>query len=133
MHILNHRSGCSGVRLGCRAGLGFRLGLGIDDGLVGRRGDRFNRSRRGIDRRLLALFVIKRARLGKHPQGTNGIRAKANITGGIAIQLRLGLARLGDSGRPNRLDDILIRDRLGSNLGFSLSLGSNDTNQGFVS
>ena len=46
-----------------------------------------------LKRRLLAFLVIERAGLGKHSERTDGIRTKADVAGGIAIELGLGLGR----------------------------------------
>ena len=40
-----------------------------------------------------ALLVIERAGLGKHSERTDGIRTKADVAGGVAIELGLGLGR----------------------------------------
>ena len=81
---------------------GHRLGIGNGSGNRGRLIIRSDNGRRrshdggrlGLKRRLLALLVIERAGLGKHSERTDGIRTKADVAGGVAIELGLGLGRL---------------------------------------
>ena len=121
-NVLRRRGGSQNVQ-SCRGiDRGHRLGLGNGNGNRGRliiHGDSGRRrshdgGRLGLKRRLLALLVIERAGLGEHSERTDGIRTKADVAGGIAIELGLGLGR-----------DRLLR-RLGSgNLVIELfSLGS---------
>ena len=91
-----------------------------------------NGSRLRLKRRLLALFVIERAGLGKHPQGTDGIRAKPDVAGGIAIKLGLGLGLLSRGRLLCRLGSGLVRNGLlGRNI-LDLGLGCDGANQGLV-
>ena len=93
-NVLRRRGGSQNVQ-SCRGiDRGHRLGLGNGSGNRGRliiHGD--NGRRLGLKRRLLALLVIERAGLGKHSERTDGIRTKADVAGGIAIELGLGLGR----------------------------------------
>ena len=93
-NVLRRRGGSQNVQ-SCRGiDRGHRLGLGNGSGNRGRliiHGD--NGGRLGLKRRLLALLVIERAGLGKHSERTDGIRTKADVAGGIAIELGLGLGR----------------------------------------
>ena len=74
---------------------GHRLGIGNGSGNRGRLIIRsHDGGRLGLKRRLLALLVIERAGLGKHSERTDGIRTKADVAGGVAIELGLGLGRL---------------------------------------
>ena len=81
---------------------GHRLGIGNGSGNRGRLIIRSDNGRRrshdggrlGLKRWLLALLVIERAGLGKHSERTDGIRTKADVAGGVAIELGLGLGRL---------------------------------------
>ena len=132
-NVLRRRGGSQNVQ-SCRGiDRGHRLGLGNGSGNRGRliiHGD--NRRRLGLKRRLLALLVIERTGLGKHPECTNGIRTKADVAGGIAIELRLRLA-----GRDhNRLFRRLDSGGLGSGLfdlgSLVLSLGHDGANQRLV-
>ena len=91
-NVLRRRGGSQNVQ-SCRGiDRGHRLGLGNGSGNRGRfiiHGD--NGGRLGLKRRLLALLVIERAGLGKHSERTDGIRTKADVAGGVAIELGLGL------------------------------------------
>ena len=91
-NVLRRRGGSQNVQ-SCRGiDRGHRLGLGNGSGNRGRliiHGD--NGRRLGLKRRLLALLIIERAGLGKHSERTDGIRTKADVAGGIAIELGLGL------------------------------------------
>ena len=94
-NVLRRRGGSQNVQ-SCRGiNRGHRLGLGNGSGNRGRliaHGD--NGGRLELKRRLLALLVIERAGLGKHSERTDGIRTKADVAGGVAIELGLGLGRL---------------------------------------
>ena len=94
-NVLRRRGGSQNVQ-SCRGiDRGHRLGLGSGSGNRGRliiHGD--NGGRLGLKRRLLALLVIERAGLGKHSERTDGIRTKADVAGGVAIELGLGRGRL---------------------------------------
>ena len=93
-NVLRRRGGSQNVQ-SCRGiDRGHRLGLGNGSGNRGRLIIRSDNGRRlGLKRRLLALLVIERAGLGKHSERTDGIRTKADVAGGIAIELGLGLDR----------------------------------------
>ena len=100
-NVLRRRSGGQNVQ-SCRGiDRGHRLGLGNGSGNRGRliiHGDNGRRcshdgGRLGLKRRLLAFLVIERAGLGKHSERTDGIRTKADVAGGIAIEPGLGLGR----------------------------------------
>ena len=114
-----------GIDSGLCAGL--RLD-GID--LIGRHGR--DRLGLGLKRRLLALLVIERARLGEHAEGADSIRAKADVAGSIAIELGLGLDDLNRSGLLGQLGSGLIRHGLLRQSILVLGLGSDDANQGLV-
>ena len=89
-----------------------------------------NGSRLRLKRRLLALFVIKRAGLGQHAERTDGIRTKADIAGGIAIEL--GLGDFGHRGLLRGLGGGLF---LGGHFDLGslvLSLGRDNANQRLV-
>ena len=96
-NVLRRRGGsqnvqsCRGIDRGHRLGLGNRGRL-IIHGDSGRRCSH-DGGRLGLKRRFLALLVIERAGLGKHSERTDGIRTKADVAGGIAIELGLGLGR----------------------------------------
>ena len=101
-NVLRRRGGSQNVQ-SCRGiDRGHRLGLGNGSGNRGRLIIRSDNGRRrshdggrlGLKRRLLALLVIERAGLGKHSERTDGIRTKADVAGGVAIELGLGLGRL---------------------------------------
>ena len=84
---------CRGIDRGHRLGLGSgNRGRLIIHGDSGRRRSH-DGGRLGLKRRLLALLVIERAGLGKHSERTDGIRTKADVAGGVAIELGLGLGR----------------------------------------
>ena len=93
-NVLHRRGGSQNVQ-SCRGiDRGHCLGLGNGSGNRGRliiHGD--NGGRLELKRRLLALLVIERAGLGKHSERTDGIRTKADVAGGVAIELGLGLDR----------------------------------------
>ena len=91
-NVLRRRGGSQNVQ-SCRGiDRGHRLGLGNGSGNRGRLIIRSDNGRRlGLKRRLLALLVIERAGLGKHSERTDGIRTKADVAGGVAIELGLGL------------------------------------------
>ena len=98
---MRRRGGSQNVQ-SCRGiDRGHRLGLGNGSGNRGRLIIRSDNGRRrshdggrlGLKRRLLALLVIERAGLGKHSERTDGIRTKADVAGGVAIELGLGLGR----------------------------------------
>ena len=91
-NVLRRRGGSQNVQ-SCRGiDRGHRLGLGSGNrGRLIIRSD--NGGRLGLKRRLLALLVIERAGLGKHSERTDGIRTKADVAGGVAIELGLGLDR----------------------------------------
>ena len=94
-NVLRRRGGSQNVQSCRRIDRGHRLGLGNGSGNRGRliiHGD--NGGRLGLKRRLLALLVIERAGLGKHSERTDGIRTKADVAGGVAIELGLGRGRL---------------------------------------
>ena len=89
-----------------------------------------NGSRLRLERRLLALFVIERAGLGKHAERTDGIRTKADIAGGIAIEL--GLSGFDHRGLLRRLGGGRF---LGGHFGLGslvLSLGGDNADQCLV-
>ena len=91
-YVLRRRGGSQNVQ-SCR-GIDRRHRLGLGNGNRGRLIIRSDNGRRlGLKRRLLALLVIERAGLGKHSERTDGIRTKADVAGGIAIELGLGLGR----------------------------------------
>ena len=101
-NVLRRRGGSQNVQ-SCRGiDRGHRLGLGNGRGNRGRLIIRSDNGRRrshdggrlGLKRWLLALLVIERAGLGKHSERTDGIRTKADVAGGVAIELGLGLGRL---------------------------------------
>ena len=94
-NVLRRRGGSQNVQ-SCRGiERGHCLGLGNGSGNRGRLIIRSDNERRlGLKRRLLALLVIERAGLGKHSERTDGIRTKADVAGGVAIELGLGLGRL---------------------------------------
>ena len=101
-NVLRRRGGSQNVQ-SCRGiDRGHRLGLGNGSGNRGRliiHGDNGGRcshdgGRLGLKRRLLAFLVIERAGLGKHSERTDGIRTKADVAGGVAIELGLGRGRL---------------------------------------
>ena len=99
-----------------------------------RRGRRLlcNGSRLRLKRRLLALFVIKRAGLGQHAERTDGIRTKADIASGIAIEFGLGLGNFDHHGLLRRLGGGLF---LGGHFGLGslvLSLGRDNADQRLV-
>ena len=132
-NVLRRRGGSQNVQ-SCRGiDRGHRLGLGNGSGNRGRliiHGDSGRRrshdgGRLGLKRRLLALLVIERAGLGKHSERTDGIRTKADVAGGVAIELGLGrlLRRLG-SGNP--VIELFGLDSL------ILILGHDDANQRLV-
>ena len=98
-NVLRRRGGgqnvqsCRGIDRGHRLGLGNgNRGRLIIHGDSGRRRSH-DGGRLGLKRRLLALLVIERAGLGKHSERTDGIRPKADVAGGVAIELGLGLGR----------------------------------------
>ena len=101
-NVLRRRGGSQNVQSCRRIDRGHRLGLGNGSGNRGRliiHGDSGRRrshdgGRLGLKRRLLALLVIERAGLGKHSDRTDGIRTKADVAGGVAIELGLGRGRL---------------------------------------
>ena len=139
-NVLRRRGGSQNVQ-SCRGiDRGHCLGLGNGSGNRGRLiihgGNRRRRShdggRLGLKRRLLALFVIERAGLGKHSQGTDGIRAKPDVAGGIAIKLGLGLGLLGRGRLLCRLGRGLVRNGLLGRIILDLGLGCDDANQGLV-
>ena len=89
-NVLRRRGGSQNVQ-SCR-GIDRRHRLGLGNGNRGRLIIRSDNGRRlGLKRRLLALLVIERAGLGKHSERTDGIRTKADVARGIAIELGLGL------------------------------------------
>ena len=91
-NVLRRRGGSQNVQ-SCR-GIDRRHRLGLGNGNRGRLIIRSDNGRRlGLKRRLLALLVIERAGLGKHSERTDGIRTKADVAGGVAIELGLGLGR----------------------------------------
>ena len=98
-NVLRRRGGSQNVQ-SCR-GIDRRHRLGLGSGNRGRliihggngRRRRHDGGRLGLRRRLLALLVIERAGLGKHSERTDGIRTKADVAGGVAIELGLGLGR----------------------------------------
>ena len=94
-NVLRRRGGSQNVQ-SCRGiDRRHRLGLGNGSGNRGRLIIRSDNGRRlGLKRWLLALLVIERAGLGKHSERTDGIRTKADVAGGVAIELGLGLGRL---------------------------------------
>ena len=94
-NVLRRRGGSQNVQP-CRGiDRGHRLGLGNGSGNRGRLIIHSDNGRRlGLKRRLLALLVIERAGLGKHSERTDGIRTKADVAGGVAIEFGLGLGRL---------------------------------------
>ena len=94
-NVLRRRGGSQNVQ-SCRGiDRGHRLGLGNGSGNRGRLIIHSDNGRRlGLKRRLLALLVIERAGLGKHSERTDGIRTKADVAGGVAIELGLGRGRL---------------------------------------
>ena len=101
-NVLRRRGGSQNVQ-SCRGiERGHRLGIGNGSGNRGRLIIRSDNGRRrshdggrlGLKRWLLALLVIERAGLGKHSERTDGIRTKADVAGGVAIELGLGLGRL---------------------------------------
>ena len=136
-NVLRRRGGGQNVQ-SCRGiDRGHRLGLGNGSGNRGRliiHGDGGRRcshdgGRLGLKRRLLALLVIERAGLGKHPERTDGIRTKADVAGGIAIELGLGLGRdrlLRRLGSGNLVIELFGLDSL------ILILGNNGANQRLV-
>ena len=93
-NVLRRRGGSQNVQ-SCRGiDRRHRLGLGNGSGSRGRLIIRSDNGRRlGLKRRLLALLVIERAGLGKHSERTDGIRTKADVAGGVAIEPGLGLGR----------------------------------------
>ena len=99
-NVLRRRGGSQNVQ-SCR-GIDRRHRLGLGSGNRGRliihggngRRRRHDGGRLGLRRRLLALLVIERAGLGKHSERTDGIRTKADVAGGVAIELGLGRGRL---------------------------------------
>ena len=133
IELLGRRGRRHDVQTGCGIDSSLRIGFRLDDiGLIGlRRHDRIGLGR-GLERRLLALFVIERTGLGKHSQGTDGIRAKPDVAGGIAIKLGLGLDLLGRGRLLCRLGSGLVcNGLLGRNI-LDLGLGRDDANQGLV-
>ena len=131
------------IQTGCRIerGLCVRLRgsnrgsdrLGGSNNRIGR-GRRLlcNGSRLRLKRRLLALFVIERAGLGKHAERSDGIRTKADIAGGIAIELGLGLGDFGHRGLLRRLGGGLF---LGGHFGLDslvFGLGRDNADQRLV-
>ena len=138
--VLRRRGGCQNVqsrcRIDCRHSLGLRNGRRSRSGHVVHNGGGCrcirDGGRLGLERRLLALLVIERTGLGKHPECTDGIRTKADVAGGIAIELRLRLAGLDH----NRLFRRLDSGGLGSGLfdlgSLVLRLGHDGANQRLV-
>ena len=134
-NVLRRRGGgqnvqsCRGIDRGHRLGLGSgNRGRLIIHGDNGRRCSH-DGGRLGLKRRLLALLVIERAGLGKHPERTDGIRTKADVAGGIAIELGLGLGRdrlLRRLGSGNLVIELFGLDSL------ILILGHNGANQRLV-
>ena len=129
-NVLRRRGGSQNVQ-SCRGiDRGHRLGLGNGSGNRGRliiHGH--DGGRLGLKRRLLALLVIERAGLGKHSERTDGIRTKADVAGGIAIELGLGLGRdrlLRRLGSGNLVIELFGLDSL------ILILGHNGANQRLV-
>ena len=134
---LNGGSGCQNIQPGSRISFVGDLGLCLN----GRSGDRLRRhrgrcgsgrSKGGLKRRLLALLVIERARLGEHAESADSIRAKADVAGSIAIELGLGLDGLKRSGLLRQLGSGLIRHGLLGQSILALDLGGNDANQSLV-
>ena len=139
---LDRSGGGQNIKAGGRVGRGRYLGLDIDRRSGSRlngRSDRIGRgllhrgSRLGLKRRLLALIVIECARLRQHAERTDGIRTKANVAGGIAIELGLGLDRLDRRGLLRRLGSgRLLGGHFGLHglaLSVGLSLGRDCTDQ----
>ena len=95
IELLGRRGRRHDVQTGCGIDSGLCVGLRLDAvGIIGLSShDRIGLGHR-LKRRLLALFVIECAGLGEHAQGTDGIRTKSDVTGGIAIKLGLGLGLL---------------------------------------
>ena len=127
-NVLRRRGGSQNVQ-SCRGiERGHCLGLGNGSGNRGRPIIRSDNGRRlGLKRRLLALLVIERAGLGKHSEHTDGIRTKADVAGGVAIELGLGLGRLlRRLGSGNPVIELFGLDSL------ILILGHDDANQRLV-
>ena len=129
-NVLHRRGGSQNVQ-SCRGiDRGHCLGLGNGSGNRGRliiHGD--NGGRLELKRRLLALLVIERAGLGKHSERTDGIRTKADVAGGVAIELGLGLGRgrlLHRLGSGNLVIELFSLDSL------ILILGHDGANQRLV-
>ena len=139
-NVLRRRGGCQNVQSRCgidrRYSLGLRNGRRSHSGPVvhnggGRRcirdGDRL-----GLECRLLALLVIERTGLGKHAECTDGIRTKADVAGGIAIELRLRLAGLDHNRLLRRLGSGNLGSRLFDLDSLALCFGHNGADQRLV-
>ena len=140
---LRRSGGCQNIQAGC--GVERRLCIGLNDSR--RSGDRLggsssrighrrrllrNGSRLRLKRRLLALFVIERAGLGKHAERTDGIRTKADVAGSIAIELGLGLGNLDHRGLFRRLGSGLLLGGRFDLSGLVLRLGRDNADQRLV-
>ena len=139
-NVLRRRGGSQNVQ-SCRGiDRGHRLGLGNGSGNRGRliiHGDNGRRcshdgGRLGLECRLLALLVIERTGLGKHAECADGIRTKADVAGGIAIELRLRLAGLDHNRLLRRRDSGSLGSGLFTLGGLVLCLGHNGADQRLV-
>ena len=138
--VLRRRGGCQNVQSRC--GIDCRHSLGLRNGRRSRSGPVFHNDsgrrcihggdRLGLECRLLALLVIERTGLGKHAECTDGIRTKADVAGGIAIELRLRLAGLDHNRLLRRLGSGNLGSRLFDLDSLALCLGHNGADQRLV-